>query len=28
ADLLRFSTTKSGDDLISLKEYIARMKEG
>ena len=28
ADLLRFSTSKSGDDLISLKEYIARMKEG
>ena len=28
ADLLRFNTTKSGDDLISLKEYIARMKEG
>lgn len=28
ADLLRFNTSKSGDDLISLKEYIARMKEG
>merc|ERR1711957_667547 len=28
ADLLGFSTSKSGDDLISLKEYIARMKEG
>jgi molecular chaperone HtpG len=28
ADLLRFSTTKSGEDQISLKEYIARMKEG
>jgi molecular chaperone HtpG len=28
ADLLRFNTTKSGDDQISLKEYIARMKEG
>ena len=28
ADLLRFNTSKSGDELISLKEYIARMKEG
>merc|ERR1712159_869463 len=28
ADLLRFQTSKSGDDLISLKEYIDRMKEG
>merc|ERR1739848_118649 len=28
AELLRFSTTKSGEDQISLKEYIARMKEG
>ena len=28
ADLLRFQTSKTGDDLISLKEYIARMKEG
>ena len=28
ADLLRFHTSKSGDDLISFKEYIARMKEG
>merc|ERR1712020_867777 len=28
ADLLRFNTTKSGDDQISLKDYIARMKEG
>ena len=27
AELLRFSTSKSGEDLISLKEYIARMKE-
>jgi len=27
ADLLRFNTSKSGDDQISLKEYIARMKE-
>merc|ERR1712010_336662 len=28
ADLLRFHTSKSGDEQISLKEYIARMKEG
>ena len=28
ADLLRFSTSKSGEDLISLKEYVQRMKEG
>merc|ERR1711971_748489 len=28
ADLLRFHTSKSGDDQISLKEYISRMKEG
>merc|ERR1711998_109872 len=28
AELLRFQTSKSGDDLISLKEYIDRMKEG
>merc|ERR1712066_163768 len=28
ADLLRFHTSKSGEDQISLKEYIARMKEG
>merc|ERR1712186_272932 len=28
ADLLRFNTSKSGDDQISLKEYISRMKEG
>merc|ERR1712004_305671 len=28
ADLLRFNTSKSGEDQISLKEYIARMKEG
>jgi len=27
-DLMRFHTSKSGEDLISLKEYIARMKEG
>eukprot|EP00347_Sterkiella_histriomuscorum_P009489 403341018 len=28
ADLLRFHTSKTGDDLISFKEYIQRMKEG
>merc|ERR1712196_201395 len=28
ADLLRFSTSKSGDEQISLKEYVDRMKEG
>merc|ERR1712227_1018487 len=28
ADLLRFNTSKSGDEQISLKEYINRMKEG
>merc|ERR1712093_751028 len=28
ADLLRFHSSKSGEDLISLKDYIARMKEG
>ena len=28
AELLRFSTSKSGEDQISFKEYIARMKEG
>ena len=28
ADLLRFHTTKSGEDQISLKEYIQKMKEG
>jgi len=27
-DLLRFHTSKSGEDLISFKEYIQRMKEG
>jgi len=27
-DLLRFHTSKSGEDQISLKEYVARMKEG
>jgi len=28
ADLLRYQTTKSGDESISLKEYCDRMKEG
>ena len=28
SELLRFHTSKSGEDLVSLKEYIARMKEG
>merc|ERR1712139_599350 len=28
ADLLRYQTTKSGEDQISLKEYVNRMKEG
>jgi molecular chaperone HtpG len=28
ADLLRFHTSKSGEDLISFKEYVNRMKEG
>merc|ERR1711907_717429 len=28
AELLRFNTSKSGDEQISLKEYIDRMKEG
>jgi len=28
SELLRFYTSKSGDDMISLKDYIARMKEG
>jgi len=28
ADLLRFNTSKSGEEQISLKEYIQRMKEG
>merc|ERR1712167_300931 len=28
ADLLRYQTSKSGDESISLKEYVDRMKEG
>jgi len=28
AELMRFQTTKTGDDVISLKEYVDRMKEG
>merc|ERR550514_800222 len=28
AELMRFQTTKSGDELISFKEYVDRMKEG
>merc|ERR1711992_263953 len=28
AELLRFNTSKSGDEQISLKEYCDRMKEG
>merc|ERR1712036_53936 len=28
ANFLRYNTSKSGDDMISLKEYVARMKEG
>ena len=27
ADLLRFHTSKSGEDQISFKEYVQRMKE-
>merc|ERR1719449_11804 len=28
AELMRFHTSKSGDEMVSLKEYIDRMKEG
>merc|ERR1712185_43140 len=28
AELLRFNTSKSGDEMISFKEYVDRMKEG
>jgi molecular chaperone HtpG len=28
AELMRFHTSKSGEDLISFKEYVQRMKEG
>merc|ERR1719160_670544 len=28
ADLMRFQTSKSGDEMVSLKEYVDRMKEG
>merc|ERR1719181_1916254 len=28
ADLLRYQTSKSGDEMVSLKEYVDRMKEG
>jgi len=28
AELLRFNTSKSGEDQVSFKDYIARMKEG
>merc|ERR1712170_334078 len=28
ANFLRYHSSKSGDDMISLKEYVARMKEG
>ena len=28
SELLRYHTSKSGEDLISLKDYIGRMKEG
>ena len=28
AELVRYHSTKSGDDLVSFKEYVSRMKEG
>ncbi|MEH8889698.1 molecular chaperone HtpG, partial [Klebsiella pneumoniae] len=28
AELLRFYSSKSGEDMVSLKEYVTRMKEG
>jgi molecular chaperone HtpG len=28
AEFLRYQTSKSGEELVSLKEYVARMKEG
>jgi len=28
AEFLRFNSSKSGDDMVSLKEYVSRMKEG
>lgn len=28
SQLLRFHTSKSGEELISFKDYVARMKEG
>lgn len=28
SEFLRYFSSKSGDDQISLKEYVARMKEG
>jgi len=28
AEFLRFHTSKSGDELISFKDYVGRMKEG
>merc|ERR1712054_578319 len=28
AELMRYHTSKSGDEMISLKEYVDRMKEG
>jgi molecular chaperone HtpG len=28
SELLRFYTSKSGEEMVSLKEYVGRMKEG